>query len=269
MKAEALVSGMLVDAGFSHAFFTRQGGVSAADIGPLNFAVSAGDEPARVAQNVALAAALRGVAASRVYFLSQVHGVAHALLDGLEAPADVVQREGDVIVARAPGVACGVRTADCVPVLVADRRSGAVAAIHSGWKGTVLDVVAAGVAALRAAITAGDGGPVVVDGEPDLVAAIGPHIERCCVEVDADVAGDLAGASSLGRSAVEERPGAKPHVDLRAIVRAQLVDAGVRDPAIDDVPGCTVCDVARFHSFRRDAAKSGRMLSAIVSRARG
>jgi hypothetical protein len=258
MKAEALVSAVLADAGFSHAFFTRRGGVSPADIGPLNFAVSAGDDPARVAENVVLAAAELGVPAARVYFLSQVHGVAHALLDGSEALADVVTREGDVTVAREPGVACGVRTADCVPVLVADRRSGAAAAIHSGWKGTVLDVVAAGVAALRVAVG---------DGEPELVAAIGPHIERCCFEVDADVAGDLARASSLGRSVVDERAGGKSHVDLRAIVRAQLVAAGVTDAAIGDVPGCTVCDVTRFHSFRRDAAGSGRMLSAIVSRA--
>jgi YfiH family protein len=198
---------------------------------------------------------LLGVAPERVYFLSQVHGTAYRVLSGDENWDDVVRSIGDITLSRSPDLAAGVRTADCAPVLVADRKSGAVAAIHSGWRGTVANVVRAGIAALRE-LTGRTG---------DLCAAIGPHIERCCFEVGPDVADELARASAAGQSAVVE--GARPRVDLRRILRAQLEAEGLGPDAIDDVPGCTVCARApRFHSFRRDGKQSGRMLSAIVAR---
>src|SRR6185503_16952890 len=99
----------------------------------------------------------------------------------------------------------------------------------SGWRGTVANVVHAGITSLRELI----GGP------GDLCAAIGPHIERCCFEVGADVAAELARASSAGEAAVLEGP--RLRVDLRRIVRAQLEAEGVSAEAIDDVEGCTVC----------------------------
>ncbi|HVY48283.1 MAG TPA: laccase domain-containing protein, partial [Minicystis sp.] len=151
-RAEALTSPLLAAADFAHAFFTRRGGVSPPPWGSLNFAASTGDDPARVDENVRRAALALGVPAARIYYLSQVHGVACVKLDGGEDRAEVVRREGDATLATAPGVACGVRSADCVPVLVGDRASGAALAVHSGWRGTEQDVVAAGVAALRDAI---------------------------------------------------------------------------------------------------------------------
>jgi YfiH family protein len=195
------------------------------------------------------------VEAARLYMLSQVHGTASRLLTGEEDREAVIREVGDITLSRAAGVACGVRSADCVPVLIGDRESGAVCAVHSGWRGTVANAAAAGVAALRA-LTGTQG---------DLVASIGPHIEACCFEVGEDVADQLAGCSPLGRAAVWEEEGKRPRVELRRIVRAQLEATGIPRAQIDDVAGCTVCDRARFHSFRRDGARSGRMLSAIVS----
>jgi YfiH family protein len=145
--------------------------------------------------------------------------------------------------------------ADCVPVLVADDETGAVAAIHSGWQGTVANVVAAGVDGLRREL--GHAGR--------LMAAIGPHIEACCFEVGDDVAEKLR-ACAPGASVVEARANARPYVDLRKIVRAQLIALGIADDAIDDVRGCTKCDAARFFSHRRDRENSGRLLAAIVGR---
>jgi YfiH family protein len=256
-RAEALTSELLLGAGFSHAFFTRNGGVSPPPWASLNFAAATGDAPANVAENVRRAALSLGVAPERVYFLSQVHGIASALLDGSESFSEVVRREGDITFARERGVACGVRSADCVPILIGDRTSGAALAIHSGWRGTTLNVAKAGIVALREAISA----------KGDLVAAVGPHIEACCFEVGEDVAKELADSSSLGdRAILRDRP--KPHVDLRAVVRAQLEAAGIASADIDDVRGCTVCEPERFHSFRRDGKVSGRLLSAIVSRGR-
>jgi hypothetical protein len=248
-----MTSALLTGAGFSHAFFTRVGGVSQPPWDTLNFAAGTGDDPAAVRENFEIAAQILGVSASRLYVVSQVHGVQARVIGDGEDREQVLRAVGDVTLSRAPGVACGVRTADCVPILIGDRASGAVAAIHSGWKGTVANVAAAGVRALRE----------LIGGEGDLVAAVGPHIETCCFEVGADVAAELAGCSSLGESAVIVG-GDKPHVNLRAIVRAQLEAEGLAATAIDDVRGCTVGDRERFHSFRRDGKVGGRLLSAIV-----
>ncbi len=254
-EIDGLTSPMLASSGFRHAFFGRRGGVSAPPWDTLSFAVSVGDAPDAVHENFARAAHWLGVDAARLYVLSQVHGVASRVLTGEENRDAVIREIGDVTVSRVQGVACGVRSADCVPVLVADRVSGAVAAIHSGWKGTVANAAAAGVADLRS----------VIGGEGELVAAIGPHIEACCFEVGDDVAAQLAGCSGAGEAAViAGGEGRKTRVDLRKIVRAQLEAVGVT--AVDDVRGCSVCERERFHSYRRDGARSGRMLSAIVAR---
>jgi YfiH family protein len=252
-QPSSLASPLLEGAGFSHAFFTRAGGVSRPPWDSLNFAPGTGDDPAAVRENLARGARILGVPAARLYFLSQVHGVAAQVIAGDEDRDEVLDMVGDIVVTRAPGVGIGVRTADCVPILIADRASGAVAAIHSGWKGTVANAAAAGVRAVRD----------LVGGRGDLLAAIGPHIEACCFEVGADVAAELAACSPLGEGAVIR--GAKPHVDLRRIVRAQLEAEGIAAASIDDVRGCTVGDRERFHSYRRDGRIGGRLLSAIVA----
>jgi YfiH family protein len=224
-------------------------------VGHLSFVVATGDDPASVLENRRRAARHLGVAVEKLYYLSQVHGTAARLLTGEEPWDEVLRSQGDITVSASRGVGCGVRSADCVPVLLADRESGAVAAIHSGWKGTVVDVVRRGVEALRAA---GSGSAIV--------AAVGPHIERCCFEVGEDVARELAACSPAGDRALI-RGGARPKVDLRAIVHAQLEAMGIAPSAIEDVEGCTVCDPARFFSYRRDGQVSGRLLSAIAVRA--
>ena len=252
----SLASPLLEQAGFSHAFFTRAGGVSRPPWDSLNFAAGTGDDPEAVRENLARAARILGVPVARLYFLSQVHGVAAQVIAGDEDRDEAMRSVGDILASRAPGVGCGVRTADCVPILIADRASGAVTAIHSGWKGTVANAAAAGVRALRD----------LVGSRGDLLAAVGPHIEACCFEVGADVAAELAACSSLGEAAVIA--GDKPRVDLRRIVRAQLEAEGLAAEAIDDVRGCTVGERDRFHSYRRDGKVGGRLLSAIVVPAR-
>lgn len=243
--------------GFAHGFFTRVGGVSAPPWDTLSFTIGAGDAPEAVQENRARAAKALGVDAARLYYPSQVHGTACVVLDGSEDPDEVVRRVADLTASRAPGVGCAVRSADCVPILLADRRTGAVVAVHSGWRGTVLRASLAGLAVLER-----------LGARPaDVIAAIGPHLEECCFEVGLDVAIQLAACSNAPTPIVrrdEER--GKAWVDLRAIVRAQLESGGVAREAIDDVPGCTKHEPALYHSFRRDGAASGRLLSAIVAR---
>jgi YfiH family protein len=229
-----LRSPLLSNAGFEHAF------------------------PERRVDDAALRAAL-GVAS--IAQVRQVHGGRCAeARDAAEAPI-----EADAIVARGGASAAtgvGVRVADCVPVLLGDATTGDVAAIHAGWRGVVGGVLAAGVRSLVGArdIEAAS-----------LVAAIGPSIGGCCFEVGDDVAdaiarscGDAPGVVLRGATGR-----ARPHVDLRAAVRAQLVALGLRTEGIDDVAGCTKHEATRFHSFRRDGPSSGRMLAAIVTKPSG
>lgn len=248
-----LQSALLEGAGFRHAFFMRQGGVSPPPWESLNFSSASGDEPARVAANLERAAADIDADPGKVFYLSQVHGTAHRVLTGDETLEEMLAVEGDITLTRTRGVGCGVRMADCAAILLAERRSGAVAAVHSGWRGTAKGAAVAGVRALRELV--GDRG--------DIVASVGPHIEPCCFEVGDDVAAEIAAATPLGETIVD-RSRAKPHVDLRAMITRQLRDEGIE--AIDHVGGCTVCDEVRFHSYRRGGVKSGRMLAVVVGR---
>ena len=225
-----LRSPLLERAGFSHAFPTR-------DVGD-------GDLAAAVCHGLRQAGlGLRQAGGAKIVQVKQVHGAmaVRAEESALSALAGGAL-EADALVAR-QSAAVGVRVADCVPVLVARTDTGAVAAIHAGWRGVVAGVVPAGIELL---------------GRGAILAAIGPCIGACCFEVGADVA-DRIGF-------VTRRAGEKAYVDLRAAVRAQLRALGLADDAIDDVPGCTKHEPDRFHSFRRDGANSGRMLAAIATR---
>jgi YfiH family protein len=248
-RAEFLESALLRRAGFRHAFFTRHGGVSTGAYQSLSFSIAAGDSADNVRQNLERAGAALEVDGKRIHFLSQVHGRVARTLDGSETQSALINLEGDALLSRAPGLACGVRSADCVPVLLADRRSGAVAAAHAGWRGAVQGVVSASIEALRALVP-----------DPDLIAAIGPHISLEAFEV----AETILQASHDPH--IVDLTREKPHVDLRRMLRAELRWQGLDDAAIDDVWGCTVLEPARFFSFRRGGKASGRHLSAIVPR---
>ena len=249
-------SPILAAAGFRHAFFTRLGGASEGPFESLSFSTAVGDDPSHVDENLRRAGTLLGVQAERILYLSQVHGREARFYASAELRANLITLEGDAIGGTEPSNAYGVRSADCVPVLLADTASGAVMAIHAGWRGVAAGVVEAGLSCLRQKL----GGTGLV------LAAIGPHISKAAFEVSEDVAAELA-ASCPVPGAVERSPGAKPHVNLRFIVTQKLLTLGLAEAAIDQVGGCTVLEPERYFSFRRDGKQSGRHLSAIVPRA--
>jgi YfiH family protein len=248
-----LASEKLRRAGFLHGFSTRFGGVThdLGSDGELSFHA----HPDR-AENVRRVASVVGFDPGALYQTTQVHGAKVARAGG-DREATLAE-EADAIVAfpstdpHMPALAVGVRVADCVPVLVGDAHTGAVVAIHAGWRGLVSGVVAAGVGALRATERS------------KLVAAIGPSIGPCCFEVGADVAGKIAIACGDGDVVVrEDAERRKAFVDLRRAIRVELRREGLSDANIEDVGGCTRCDPDQFFSFRRDGEKSGRHLAVI------
>lgn len=155
--------------------------------------------------------------------------------------------EGDAIVSRRAGQWVGIRTADCVPILLADPVTRCVASVHAGWKGT-----AAGISseAVRTMVESYGTDP------RHLLAAIGPAIGRCCFEVGPEVALEF---ETLFPEAVLPAQA----IDLPEANRRQLVSAGLTASSIDMAHLCTRCGVEEFHSFRRDREASGRMVAAI------
>ena len=147
--------------------------------------------------------------------------------------------EGDALIENQPGSVVAVKTADCMPILLVDERSRAVAAVHAGWRGTASRIAVEAIAAM--------GGRFGTRPE-DLHAAIGPGIGKCCYEVGPEVAAQFGGQ---GRG----------HIDLTAANRSQLEESGVTPQRIYASNLCTMCRGEEFDSFRRDQAAAGRMYS--------
>jgi polyphenol oxidase len=153
--------------------------------------------------------------------------------------------EADALVARQPGLVVGVRTADCVPVLLADTRTHAVAAIHAGWRGTARSIVAATLREMSARYGTRP---------EDIHAAIGPSIGPCCYEVGLDVAQQFQKWTHPNNR----------QLDLQGINALQLAELGVVNVWKSGV--CTFCERDLYYSYRREKEEAGRMLSFIGAR---
>jgi YfiH family protein len=162
--------------------------------------------------------------------------------------------EYDAIVTNQPGVLAAVETADCVPILLLDPVRGVCAAIHAGWRGTLAKIAPKTVAVLQNRFGCS---------LRSIRAAIGPSIGVCCYEVNGAVLEPLKRSVPYWAEVVEEVKGTKAHLDLRGLNRRQLEEIGIGPTRIDTVNLCTACHRDLFHSYRRDGAGTGRMLSGI------
>lgn len=230
-----------------HGFPTRAGGVSLAPFDSLNTSRVVGDVNEHVTENLRRLAEAATVDADRLFSVSQVHGDAV-----VEAPNVTSKTEADAVWTHSPGVAVGVRTADCVPILLHDPRSGRVAAVHAGWRGVISEIVARTLE-----IWAGQGTNLT-----EVRAAIGPCIQRCCFEVDGDLPARFADAFGL-EVVVPVEGKVKRHLDLPQAVGKTLRRLGVPDAHVVTLPHCTMCD-DRFFSHRRERGVTGRHLSFIT-----
>jgi YfiH family protein len=178
----------------------------------------------------------------RLLLLRQVHGAVVEEAPWSDRPS------ADAAVANGPRLLLGIETADCLPVLLVDPRRRAVAAAHAGWRGTVAGVTRAAVAALT------DRGSQA----EDLLAALGPCIGSCCYEVGDEV---RAAFGPAGEAFFTPTPKGRPHLDVRAANRRQLIESGIGPSRIAGVEECTFCRADLYHSYRRDGPGSGRMIS--------
>ena len=247
-----LFSEPLRDLGFAHGFSTRLGGVSEAPYQSLNLAFNVGDRREAVLENRERFFADLGTSSADVAEVSQVHGASVVEVRERGELPSLREREADALFTSLPGLALGVRSADCVPLLVADPQTGRVAAIHAGWRGVVAGVIAQALMLLRQAGSHLDALHIVIC----------PHIRAAAFEVGKDVA-DALGA--ILPEAIESKSGGKFRADLTQIVRAQLAQSGIAREQIADLGGCTFGDAERFYSYRREGARSGRHLAIIVA----
>lgn len=208
--------------------------------------------------------ALRRLGAGGMHLktVRQIHSDRVCLVSEKDSGWDGSRRpEADALATALAGHVLGVRTADCLPVLLVDRDKRAVAAVHAGWRGTHQQIAARGVGQMRACFGS----------EPeDLEAAIGPGIAACCFEVGPDVAGQfdpsLVLAAPPGRpgnaSLEASRANPRPRVDLVAANRRQLLEQGIPGGNIWSSGYCTCCREDDFFSYRR-GRDTARMLAFI------
>ena len=287
-----------------HGFSTRKGGLSRAFCaedaqGELNLGFS-GDDRETVARNRHLfAEAVTGDSATPLICLRQIHSSLLVVARTEDAgrgdssqgckggvPGDRSSSQGckgDGLMTDEPGLLLGIQTADCIPVLVADRRRRAVAAFHAGWRGTVNRIVEKGIGRMR----------LEFGSRPeDLIAAIGPGIGPCCYAVGEEVFSSFESQFSYARELFREVYSVDPvrnkypmlfltqrapghseigpnlHLDLVEANRRQLLAAGLKPPSIKIAGGCTSCQPELFFSHRASEGHAGRMMSVIGIRGR-
>ena len=253
--ADVIHASLLSELSVTHGFSLRTGGASKPPFDSLNVARAVGDDAADVQANLLSLANAVGYVADDLFEVSQVHGRAVRVARRGEDPVSVRAEEADVLVAVDPGVAIGIRVADCVAALIVDPASGAVAGVHAGWRGVVEHAADAAIDTLVREVGAKPA---------ELRVATFPHIRVCCFEVGDDVAKTIADASNA--SDVIDTRYDKPHVNLLPVLQAQLTARGVLLAHVQDIDGCTHCEPQRFFSFRRDGKQSGRHLATIVAR---
>jgi polyphenol oxidase len=251
--APPLLVSKLLPKDFVHGFTSRAGGISGPPFSSLNLGMKWGDARENVVEN--RRRLLLAVAAPAFHVARQVHGPRVLVVAQGASVERTAAEEADALCTDASGIALAVYVADCVPVLLADPRSGAFAAVHAGWRGTVAGVIGETVAALTTNYGARPA---------DLRVALGPAIGRCCFEVGAEVVAAFAAAVPDSTEVIVETPGAKPHIDLRRALRIMLERAGVAPGSIDAETACTSCDPeGRFFSYRRDRGLTGQHMAFI------
>ena len=257
---EYLESGELSELDFlTHAFCTRRGGVSRAPYDGLNVGDLVGDREEDLRQNLNRVKDAFAIPDGRLILMRQLHGDRIHLIE-----EDALLPEGppecDGLITDRPGVALGIRTADCVPLFFVDRTRRVIGAAHAGWRGTALGIAARMVAIFAERFSSRP---------EDILAVIGPAIGPCCYEVDAPV---LAALSAMPDADLFSHPCLQKErrmVDLPLANRLQILAAGVPRENIRAAALCTACRQDLFFSHRAAAGRTGRQISLIMLREPG
>lgn len=239
--------------GIRHGFFGRRGGVSDGDFASLNASRWVGDDTGNVVENVHRAVmALKG-GPIEVALAKQVHGTDVHVIEKSFTPEN--RPEADALVTTRPGIALGVLTADCAPVLLADPVAGIIAAAHAGWKGAVGGILARTVETMESLGAT----------RADIVAAIGPAISAENYEIGEDMAQNIRTdfPDAAGFIVTDGFP--KPHFDVPGLVRHQADQLGLK--TVETVGTCTYAGPDLYFSHRyatHNDIRTGRQIALIA-----
>jgi YfiH family protein len=232
-----------------HCFTTRLGGVSSGILASMNIGTHRGDDPDNVLKNYEILGSAIGFDPSKLVLTHQTHTDTVLPVGpeqygaGLTAPE---LPECDGLITDVPGTALVVFTADCTPILLHDPVTGAVGAVHAGWRGTAAGIAAKTVQAMQNAYGCNPA---------DIRAAIGPNIGPCCFETDADVPRAMAAALGTAAQTYIRQAGEKYYVNLKELNALWLQRMGVH--RIEISHACTACRPDRFWSHRITGGERG------------
>ncbi len=239
-----------------HCFTTRRGGVSEGCLSSLNLGIHRGDKPENVLKNYEILGEALGFDVNNLVFTRQTHTNIVRAADARNAGEGLfreVEPECDALITNTPGLVLAAFTADCTPILLWDTVTGAVGAVHAGWRGTVADIAGNAVRAMESQFGS----------KPkDIHAAIGPNIAQCCFETDGDVPRAILTVLGPEGERYIRQTGRKYHVDLKGVNAELLRRAGVA--SIEISMDCTACDPDRFWSHRRVGNNRGSLAAIIV-----
>lgn len=244
-----------LDLKIPHAFTTRLGGVSEGIFASLNIAMHRGDDAENVKKNFEILADALDFDVKDLVLTRQTHSDIVRVVTKKDAHGmdHHTYPECDALITKDPGTALVVFTADCTPILLWDSVTGAVGAVHAGWRGTAADIAGKTVRAMVSEFGC----------RPENIrAAIGPNIGACCFETDADVPTAILAAFGKEADAFISRIGAKYHIDLKAVNALALHRAGVEFIEISE--DCTMCQPDRYWSHRVTGIKRGSQGAIIV-----
>lgn len=247
----------LESAGFRHAFSTRLGGVSPLPEGSLSLGNFGQDERSNVVENRRRFLSALDAADWPLVTARQIHSAdVRAISDIRDAQADPAKC--DALTARTPRIMLGVQTADCVPALVADPRTGAFAAVHAGWRGTLAGILARTVERMQ----------LEWDSRPeDLLVTLGPAAARCCLEVGPEVVAAFGERYEYTDELLSHRQASgKANLDLHRANARQALGAGVAVEHVYSSDLCTICRDDLFFSYRRERGAErpvGRLMGVI------
>ena len=238
-----------------HCFTTRFGGVSRGHLSSLNIAMHRGDDEENVAENYRILGEALGFDSKNAVHTRQTHSdiirrVTRADCRGLDHR---LYPECDGLITNDPGTVLVVFTADCTPILLHDPVTGAVGAVHAGWRGTAADIAGKAVRAMVEEFGCK---------ESDIRAAIGPNIGQCCFQTDIDVPSAMVDAFGREAQAFIRQQDDKYYVNLKEINALALRRAGVKN--IEISTSCTMCENERFWSHRVTGGQRGSQGAIIV-----
>ena len=239
-----------------HGFTTRLGGVSEGYLSSLNIGMHRGDKPEHVVENYRLLGAALGFSPEKLVLANQTHSDIVRVVTEHDCLGSLSHRdypECDGLVTNTPGIALTVFTADCTPILLHDPVTGAVGAVHAGWRGTALGIAQKAAGAMVSAFGCRPS---------DICAAIGPNIGVCCFETDSDVPEAMLSAFGEDAKPCIHGCNGKFHVDLKQLNALWLRRSGITNITISK--DCTACSPDRFWSHRITKGIRGSQGAVIV-----